>query len=141
VRMFSNRQGHARAFADDQFEICAVLGSLKCCSCNDTGCETNAFKFFERIEQRLLAFGWMLVGPMALKLRPDLIEGVERSLCFRFNIWPWQLMAKMDTKVVCRSLETGKRYRFLAKKEIEAMQADTSDACNTHSYKQIRLIR
>jgi hypothetical protein len=35
----------------------------------------------------------------------------------------------------------GKRYRFLAKKEIEAMQAYTSDACNTHSYKQIRLIR
>jgi hypothetical protein len=65
----------------------------------------------------------------------------ESNKSVRFNIWPWQLMAKMDTKVVCRSLETGKRYRFLAKKEIEAMQAYTSDACNTHSYKQIRLIR
>jgi hypothetical protein len=50
-------------------------------------------------------------------------------------------MAKMDTKVVCRTLETGKRYRFLAQKESEAMQASTSDACNTPSYKQLCLIR
>jgi hypothetical protein len=50
-------------------------------------------------------------------------------------------MAKMDEKAVWESLQTGKRYRFLAKKEIEAMQAYTSDACNTHSYKQIRLVR
>jgi hypothetical protein len=78
---------------------------------------------------------------MALKLRPDLIEGVERSLCFRFNIWLWQLVAQMDIKVVCMSLETGKRYRFLAKKEIEALQAYTASACNTHSSKEIRLIR
>ena len=60
---------------------------------------------------------------MALTLRSDLIENVERSLCFRFNVWPWQLVAKMDTKVVCQSLETRKRYRFLAKKDIETLQA------------------
>ena len=53
---------------------------------------------------------------MALKLRPDLIEDVESYLCFRFDGWPWQCMAKMDRKVVCESLQTGKRYRFLAKK-------------------------
>jgi len=34
----------------------------------------------------------------------------------------------MDTKAVCKSLDTGKRNRFLAKKEIEAMQAYTSEA-------------
>ena len=50
-------------------------------------------------------------------------------------------MAKMDEKAVCESLQTGKRYRFLAKKEIEALQAYTSDAYNTQSYKQIGLIR
>src|SRR5712671_3335701 len=77
----------------------------------------------------------------ALKLRLDLIEDVEGSLYFRFNIWSWQLVAKMDTKVVCKSLETGKCYRFLAKKEIETLQAYTSDACNIHPYKEICLIR
>ncbi|GEM_PF-3105328 len=82
-----------------------------------------------------------LVGPTALKLRLDLIEDVEGSLYFRFNIWSWPLVAKMDTKVVCKSLETGKRYRFLAKKEIETLQAYTSDACNTRPYKDICLIR
>jgi hypothetical protein len=50
-------------------------------------------------------------------------------------------MAKMDTKVVCRSLETGKRYRFLTKKEIEALAACASNAHNTSPYKEIRLIR
>ena len=65
-----------------------------------------------------------LLGPTALTLRSDLIENVERSLCFRFNVWrPWQLVAKMDTKVVCQSLETHKRYRFLTKKDIETLQA------------------
>jgi hypothetical protein len=44
------------------------------------------------------------IGPMALKLRPDLIEGVEMSLCFRFNIWPWQFMAKRDEKALCEHL-------------------------------------
>ena len=82
-----------------------------------------------------------LLGPTALTLRSDLIENVKRSLCFRFNVWPWQLVAKMDTKVVCQSLETRKRYRFLAKKEIETLQAYTSDVCNTCPYKEIYLIR
>lgn len=81
------------------------------------------------------------VGPTALKLRLDLIEDVEGSLYFRFHIWSWQLVAKMATKVVCKSLETGKRYRFLAKKEIETPQAYTSDACNIRPYKEICLIR
>jgi hypothetical protein len=80
-------------------------------------------------------------GPTALKLRLDLIEDVEGSLYFRFNIWSWPLVAKMDTKVVCKSLKTGKRYRFLAKKEIEAMQANISNACNIQFYKEICLIR
>jgi hypothetical protein len=48
-----------------------------------------------------------LLGPMALKLRPDLIEGVERCLYFRFNVWPWQFIAKMDTKAVWNGLEKG----------------------------------
>src|SRR5438477_1324039 len=48
-------------------------------------------------------------GPVALKLRPDLIERVERRLCFRFYVWPWQFMAKMDAKAVRESLQTGKR--------------------------------
>ena len=82
-----------------------------------------------------------LLGPTTLTLRSDLIENVERSLCFRFNVWPWQLVAKMDTKVVCQSLETRKRYRFLAKKEIETLQAYTSDVCNTSPYKAIYLLR
>jgi len=50
-------------------------------------------------------------------------------------------MAKMDEKAVCESLQTGKRYRFLAKKEIEAMKAHASNAYNMHSYKEIELIR
>lgn len=54
------------------------------------------------------------VGPAALKLRPDLIEGVERRLCFRFHVWPRQFTAKPNEKAICKSLETGKRYRFLA---------------------------
>jgi hypothetical protein len=82
-----------------------------------------------------------LLGPTALTLRSDLIENVERSLCFRFNVWPWQLVAKMDTKVVCQSLETHKRYRFLTKKDIETLQAYTSDVCNTSPYKAIYLLR
>jgi hypothetical protein len=82
-----------------------------------------------------------LLGPTALTLRSDLIENVKRSLCFRFNVWPWQLVAKMDTKVVCQSLETRKRYRFLAKKDIETLQAYTSDVCNTCPYKAIYLLR
>ena len=57
------------------------------------------------------------------------------------DIWPWQCMAKMDRKAVCESLQTGKRYRFLAKKEIEAIEAHISDAYNIYSYKEIRLIR
>jgi len=54
------------------------------------------------------------IGPTALKLRRDLIEDFERSMYFRFYIWSWQLVAKMATKVVCKSCETGKRCRFLA---------------------------
>lgn len=46
-------------------------------------------------------------GPMALKLRPNLIEDVERCLYFRFNVWPWQFIAKTDTKAVWKSLEKG----------------------------------
>ena len=33
----------------------------------------------------------------------------------------------MDTKVVCQSLETHQRYRFLSKKDIETLQASRSD--------------
>ena len=80
-------------------------------------------------------------GPTALKLRLDLIEDVEGPLYFRFNIWSWQLVAKMDTKVVCKSLEMGKRYRFFAKKEIETLQAYTSDVCNTSPYQAVYLLR
>jgi len=47
----------------------------------------------------------------------------------------------MDAKVVCQSLETHKRYRFLTKKDIETLQAYTSDVCNTSPYKAIYLLR
>jgi len=50
-------------------------------------------------------------------------------------------MAKTDEKTVSESVQTGKRYRFLAKKEIEAMRANASNACNIFSYKEIELIR
>ena len=50
---------------------------------------------------------YSLAGPMALKLRPNLIEEVERCLYFRFNVWPWQFIAKTDTKAVWKSLEKG----------------------------------
>jgi hypothetical protein len=83
----------------------------------------------------------LLAGPTALKLQPDLIEGVESSLYFRFHVWPWQLVAKMATKVVCQTLKTGQRYRFLAKKEIEAIDTGASNTHNTRPYKEIRLIR
>ena len=80
-------------------------------------------------------------GPTALKLRPDLIEGVESSLYFRFHIWPWQLVAKMATKVVCQTLKTGQRCRFLAKKEIGVIEASTSNVCNTSFNNEIELVR
>jgi hypothetical protein len=47
----------------------------------------------------------------------------------------------MDTQVVCQSLETRKRYRFLAKKAIETLQAYISDVCHTCPYKEICLMR
>jgi len=81
------------------------------------------------------------LGPTALKLRPDLIEGVESSLYFRFHIWPWQLVAKMATKVVCQTLKTGQRYRFLAKKEIGVIEASTSNVCNISFNNAIELVR
>jgi hypothetical protein len=74
-----------------------------------------------------------------LTLRSDLIEHVERSPRFHFNVWPWQLVAKMDTKVVCQSLETHQRYRFLTKKDIETLQAYPSDVCHTSPDKAIYL--
>ena len=97
--------------------------------------------FYQRVLDATAFHGEPLVGPTALKLRLDLIEDVEGPLYFRFNIWSWQLVAKMDTKVVCNRLEMGKRYRFFAKKEIETLQAYTSDACNIRRYKEICLIR
>jgi len=69
------------------------------------------------------------------------LPGKAQSLCFRFNIRPWQLVVKMDTNAVWKSLETGKHYRFLAKKEIEGRQAHTFNTCNLHSCKEIWLIR
>jgi hypothetical protein len=60
---------------------------------------------------------------MALKLRLDLIESVERPLCFRFYVWPWPFTAKTGAKAIRESLQTGKRDRFLAKEAIEALQA------------------
>jgi hypothetical protein len=108
------------------------------------GCLEEAPTFITRqtpdVFARLLPDATLL-GPTALKLRPDLIESVERSLCFRFNIRPWQLVVKMDTNAVWKSLETGKHYRFLAKKEIEGMQAHAFNTCNLHSCKEIWLIR
>jgi hypothetical protein len=48
------------------------------------------------------------MGPTALKLRPDLTKGrgesVERCLCFRFNVCPWQFMVKLDEKAICERL-------------------------------------
>ena len=84
---------------------------------------------------------FLLIGPAALKLRPDLIEDVESHLCFRFDVWPWHCMVKMDRKVVCESLQTGKRYRFLAKKEIGATQLHISGVYKTRCCKEIWLVR
>jgi hypothetical protein len=50
-------------------------------------------------------------------------------------------MAKIDETAVCESLQTGKRYRFLAKKEIGAMGTNTSNAYNIFSDNEIELIR
>ena len=61
---------------------------------------------------------WKEAQAQFVKLRPDLIESVERSPCCRFSVWPWQLVAQRATKVVCKSLDMGKRSRFLAKKDI-----------------------
>jgi hypothetical protein len=47
----------------------------------------------------------------------------------------------MDKKAVGESLQTGKRSRFLVKKEIEALDTGSSNAHNTRPYKEIRLIR
>ena len=57
------------------------------------------------------------------------------------HIWAWQLVVKMATKVVCQTLKTGQRYRFLAKEEIEALQLHISDVYNTHCCMEIWLIR
>ena len=43
----------------------------------------------------------------------------------------------MDEKAVCKSLKTGKRYRFLAKKEIGATQLHASNVYNTPYCKEI----
>ena len=80
-------------------------------------------------------------GPAALKLRPDLIEDVESYLCFRFDGWPWQCMAKMDRKVVCESLQTGKRYRFLAKKEMTLTHRTNNNGRKACYINKIELIR
>ena len=80
-------------------------------------------------------------GPAALKLRPDLIEAVERRLCFRLHMWPRQFTAKPDAKALWKSLETGNRYRFLAKKAMGATQLPISEVYNTHCCKEIWLVR
>jgi hypothetical protein len=49
-------------------------------------------------------------------------------------------MAKMDENAVCESLQTDIRYRFLAKKEIGAMEAHAYNICNIRSYKEIGLL-
>ena len=54
--------------------------------------------------------------------------------------WPWQFVATMDAKAVCKSLE-GKRYWFLAKKEVDTMKTNASNTYNLLSYKAIGLIR
>jgi hypothetical protein len=46
-------------------------------------------------------------------------------------------MAKNDEKSVCESLETSKRFRFLAKKAIEAIDTGISNAHNTRPDKEI----
>jgi len=47
----------------------------------------------------------------------------------------------MGTKAICKSLETGQCYRFLAKKEIGVIEASTSNVCNTSSTNEIELVR
>ena len=47
----------------------------------------------------------------------------------------------MDTKVVCKSLETGKRYRFLAKKEMTRTHWTNSNGCKACYINKIELIR
>ena len=81
------------------------------------------------------------VAPAARKLRPDLIEGVERRLCFRFHVWPRQSTAKPDEKVICKSLETGKRYRFLAKKEMTLTHRTNNNGRKACYINKIELIR
>jgi hypothetical protein len=47
----------------------------------------------------------------------------------------------MDKKAVGESLQRGKRSRFLAKEDIEAMTVHLSDAYNMHPYKGMWLVR
>jgi hypothetical protein len=51
------------------------------------------------------------------------------------------LVAKRATKVVCKSLDMGKRSRFLAKKDMGATPLHTSDVYNLHCGKEIWLVR
>jgi len=50
-------------------------------------------------------------------------------------------MAKMDEKAVCESLQTGKRYRFLAKKDIGAMETNLLNVYNIAFDNDIELVR
>ena len=52
----------------------------------------------------------------------------------------WQCMAKMDRKAVCESLQTGKRYRFLAKEEIGSVETNTLNVYNIAFDNEIALL-
>jgi hypothetical protein len=56
-------------------------------------------------------------------------------------MWPRQFTAKPDAKALWKSLETGNRYRFLAKKAMGATQLPISEVYNTHCCKEIWLVR
>jgi len=59
------------------------------------------------------------VAPAARKLRADLIEGVERRLCFRFHVWPRQFTAKLMKKRSVRASKQANATGSLRKRKLE----------------------
>ena len=68
-------------------------------------------------------------GPVARKLRPDLIRNITTHSSFPFHIWLWQFVPKMiETRAMIRSTVT-KQCRFRGIGEIHTeMEAGHSEA-------------
>src|SRR4029453_8192979 len=62
-----------------------------------------------------------------------------RTVAWRYGFLNGSTRRSSDLKAICKSLETGKRYRVLAQKEIGATQLPISDVYNTHCCMEIWL--